>query len=336
MPWRRFFPATFAPRGEPLCTIRGMTSSSTPLAELNEALERLAGGADLLPSELPVLSDLDREQVKALEDAWPRIPDDTRVRVITEAVRLSDESVEVEFSRFAGVAIADPLAEVRGAAVEALRESTHRTTARLLTSVLRDDDDEEVAADAADILGEFVMRLELGHFPEREGEAVVESLRAAASDPARAPAVRASALESLAPRTLPWIDGLVLEAYYGDDETVRLAAVRAMGLSAREDWLEYVLEQFESGDPEFRREAVIAAGEIDSEDAVDRLADLFLDAEEEVARAAIEATGEIGGEVALEYLREFAEEAPEGWEEVIAEAIEAASAVQRDYAEFEE
>lgn len=313
-----------------------MTASPTPLAELNEALERLAGGADLLPTELPVLSDLDREQVKALEAAWPRIPDETRVRVMTEAVRLSDESLEVEFSRFAGVAIADPLAEVRGAAVEALRESTHRTTARLLTSVLRDDDDEDVAADAADILGEFVMRLELGHFPEREGEAVVDGLRAAVSDPARAPAVRASSLESLAPLSLPWIGGLLLEAYYGDDETVRLAAVRAMGLSAREEWLEYVIEQFDAGDPEFRREAVIAAGEIDSEEAVDRLADLFLDPEEEVAKAAIEATGEIGGEVALEYLREFAGEAPEEWAGVISEAIEAASAVQRDFEEFDE
>ena len=313
-----------------------MTASPTPLAELNEALERLAGGADLLPTELAVLSDLDREQVKALEAAWPRIPDETRVRVMTEAVRLSDESLEVEFSRFAGVAIADPLAEVRGAAVEALRESTHRTTARLLTSGLRDDDDEDVAADAADILGEFVMRLELGHFPEREGEAVVDGLRAAVSDPARAPAVRASSLESLAPLSLPWIGGLLLEAYYGDDETVRLAAVRAMGLSAREDWLEYVLEQFDAGDPEFRREAVIAAGEIDSEEAVDRLADLFLDPEEEVAKAAIEATGEIGGEVALEYLREFAGEAPEEWAGIIGEAIEAASAVQRDFEEFDE
>ena len=313
-----------------------MTASPTPLAELNEALERLAGGADLLPTELAVLSDLDREQVKALEAAWPRIPDETRVRVMTEAVRLSDESLEVEFSRFAGVAIADPLAEVRGAAVEALRESTHRTTARLLTSVLRDDDDEDVAADAADILGEFVMRLELGHFPEREGEAVVDGLRAAVSDPARAPAVRASSLESLAPLSLPWIGGLLLEAYYGDDETVRLAAVRAMGLSAREEWLEYVIEQFDAGDPEFRREAVIAAGEIDSEEAVDRLADLFLDPEEEVAKAAIEATGEIGGEVALEYLREFAGEAPEEWAGIIGEAIEAASAVQRDFEEFDE
>ncbi len=313
-----------------------MTVPPTPLAELTEALERLAAGADLLPSELPVLSDLHREQVKALEAAWPRIPDDTRVKVITEAVRLSDESVDVEFSRFAAVAVHDPLAEVRGAAVEALRESSHWGTARLLTSVLRDDDDEEVAAGAADILGEFVMRLELGRFPEREGEPVVDGLRAAAADPARAPAVRASALESLAPRSLPWIEGLVLEAYYGDDETVRLAAVRAMGLSAREDWLEYVLEQFDSGDPEFRREAVIAAGEIASEEAVDRLADLFVDPDEDVAKAAIEAAGEIGGEVALEYLREFAPDAPEGWGELVGEAIEAASAVPRDYEEFDE
>ena len=313
-----------------------MTGSSTPLLELTEALERLAGGTDLLPTELKVLSDLDRERVKVLEAAWPNIPDETRAKVMLDAVRLSDESVEVEFSRFAAVALGDDLAEVRGAAVEALRETSHRSTARLLTSVLRDDDDEDVAAAAADILGEFVLRLELGRLPEREGEAVVDGLRAAASDPARAPAVRASAIESLAARTLPWVAPLVLEAYYGDDETVRLAAVRGMGLAAREEWLEYVLEQFESGDPEFRREAVIAAGEIASEDAVDRLADLFVDADEEVARAAIEATGEIGGEVALEYLREFAEEAPEGWDGIVAEALGAAAGVRLDPEELDE
>ena len=313
-----------------------MTGSSTPLLELTEALERLAAGIDLLPTELKVLSDLDRERMKVLEAAWPNIPDETRAKVMLDAVRLSDESVEVEFSRFAAVALGDDLAEVRGAAVEALRETSHRSSARLLTSVLRDDDDEDVAAAAADILGEFVLRLELGRFPEREGEAVVDGLRAAASDPARAPAVRASAIESLAPRTLPWVAALVLEAYYGDDETVRLAAVRGMGLAAREEWLEYVLEQFESGDPEFRREAVIAAGEIASEDAVDRLADLFVDSDEEVARAAIEATGEIGGEVALEYLREFAEEAPEGWDGIVAEALEAAAGVRLDPEELDE
>jgi len=313
-----------------------MTSSPTPLAELNEALERLAGGADLLPTELPVLSDLDHEQVKALEAAWPRIPDAVRIRLVTEAVRLSDETVDVEFSRFARVAVGDPLADVRAAAVEALRESPHRATARALTVVVRDDDSEDVAAAAADILGEFVLRLELGRFPEREGEAVVDGLRAAVADPARAPTVRASALESLAPRSLEWIEGLMLEAYYGDDETVRLAAVRAMGLSAREDWLEYVMEQFDSGDPEFRREAAIAAGEIASEDAIARLADLFLDPDEDVAKAAINAAGEIGGEVAIEYLREFAEEAPEGWLDLVREVLDAASGVRPDFEELDE
>ncbi|HCU99630.1 MAG: hypothetical protein CL897_01915 [Dehalococcoidia bacterium] len=311
-----------------------MADTVTPLAELNEALRRLAQGSDLLPNELSVLSDLDREQVKALEEAWPRIPDEARVKVITEALRLSDESVEVEFSRFAAVAVVDDLPEVRGAAIETLRESTHRLTARLLVSVLRDDDDEDVAAAAADILGEFVMRLEMGRFSEHEGEAILDSLRAAASNSARAPAVRASALESLAPRNASWIEGLVIEAYYGDEEAVRLAAVRAMGLSAREDWLEYVLEQFDAGDPEFRREAVIAAGAIDSEDALSRLADLFIDNDEEVGKAAIVAAGEIGGEVALEYLREFAQDAPEGWTDLVAEAIEAASAVRRDSEEY--
>ena len=304
--------------------------SSPPAAApgFAETLERLAGGESLPPHDVAAFSDLDREQARALEAAWPRIPDAARAAAVVEAVRLSDARLDVEFTRFAAVALRDPLAEVRRAAIEALRESMHRSTARLLAPILRDDPDEDVAAAAAELLGEFVLRLELGRFPEREGAPLVETLRAAASDPARAPVVRASALEALAPRSLPWIDALLLDACYGDDETVRLAAVRAMGRSAREQWLEYVLEQFDAADAAFRLEAVVAAGEIGSEDAIARLADLFLDADAEVARAAIAAVGEIGGEVAIEHLREFAPEAPDELAQLAGEAIAAAAGVR--------
>lgn len=307
-----------------------MSASPAAAPGFAETLERLAGGASPTPHEVAAFSDLDREQARALEAAWPRIPDAARAAAVVEAVRLADARLDVEFTRFAAVALRDPLAEVRRAAIEALRESTHRSTARLLAPILRDDPDEDVAAAAAELLGEFVLRLELGRFPEREGAPIVETLRAAASDPARAPVVRASALEALAPRSLPWIDALLLDACYGDDETVRLAAVRAMGRSAREQWLEYVLEQFDAADAAFRLEAVVAAGEIGSEDAIARLADLFLDADPDVARAAIAAVGEIGGEVAIEHLREFAPDAPDELAALAGEAITAAAAALGD------
>ncbi len=312
-----------------------MTDPASPSIEFSESLERLIGGADLLPSELPVLSDLTRDQVQELEAAWPRIPDAVRVGVATEVVRLSDERIEVEFSRFALVALGDPLAEVRAAAVEALRESTLRVTAHRLTGVLQDDPDEEVAAGAANILGEFVLRLEHGRFPEEEGAAVVERLRAAATDHTRTLAVCSNSLEALAPRSEPWVESLIIEAYYGDEDDLRLAAVRAMGLSARESWLEFVIEQFDASDTEFRREAAIAAGEIASEDAVSDLADLFLDADETVAKAAIEAVGEIGGEVAIDELRQFAPDAPEEWAELVQQALEATAVAQGDYGDFD-
>ena len=306
-----------------------MSASPAAAPGFAETLERLTGGASPTPHEVAAFSDLDREQARALEAAWPHVPDAARAAAVVEAVRLSDARLDVEFTRFAAVALRDPLAEVRRAAIEALRESTHRSTARLLAPILRDDPDEDVAAAAAELLGEFVLRLELGRFPEREGAPIVAELRAAASDPARAPAVRASALEALAPRSLPWIDALLLDACYGDDETVRLAAVRAMGRSAREQWLEYVLEQFDAA-AAFRLEAVVAAGEIGSEDAIARLADLFLDADAEVARAAIAAVGEIGGEVAIEHLREFAPDAPDELAALAGEAITAAANVRGD------
>ena len=302
-----------------------MPRPSPPLAEFSEVLEKLAEGAELPPTEIAILSDIDRAQLTALEAAWPSIPDVTRTALVTEAVRLADERVDVEFSRFAGVALQDPLAEVRAAAIEALRESTDRQTAHLLVPILRDDPDEAVAAGAAELLGEFVLRLELGTFGEREGEPIIDGLRAVVSDMVRTPEVRANALEALAPRSLPWVEALLLEAYYGDDETLRLSAVRAMGRSAEERWIEYLLEQFEAGDPAFRLEAVIAVGEIGSEEAIDRIAELFVDDDEDVVKVAVKAAGEIGGEVATDYLNEFASEAPAEWGELIAEALDAAT-----------
>ena len=310
--------------------LRSRPMESPDPAEFTDLLDRLAGGARPLDDDLEMLSDLTREQAVELRDVWGEIPDETRAATVAGAARLSAESIDVEYSRFARIVLADELSPLRLAAVALLREASDRTTARALVDVVGGDPADDVVTAAARVLGDFVLRRELGTFDKREGDAVVDALRGVAGDRDRSPLVRGAVIESLAARDLPWVPPLILETYYDDDSALRLAAVRAMGRTANDRWLEYLYEQMESGDPDFRIDAAAACGEIASEEAIDRVADLYTDEDPEVVRAAISATGEIGGEVAVEYLNELAEDAPGELQLVIADAARGRSRDDRE------
>jgi HEAT repeat protein len=106
---------------------------------------------------------------------------------------------------------------------------------------------------------------------------------------------------------------------------MRISAVRAMGNSALERWVEYLSDQLNSGDEEFRLEAAVAAGGLGSEDLVPPLGELLADEDFDVVFAAIESLGEIGGEASLELLREYRQSAPPELTEVVDIAIELAT-----------
>lgn len=294
------------------------------LAELTDVLQKLVAGSPATQGHVALLSDLDRDQAKSLRASWPHIPRETREAIVTEAVNLADDSVEHEFTVLAHVALDDPDAEVRRIAVEALREATDRTSARKLVTLMLDDPDADVAAAAAGMLGSFVLNWELGKFNRQLGEEVVGALRHVFVDERRPVPVRAHALEALGLASLPWVNGLIMDAYYDEERDLRLAAVHAMGASASESWLEYLDEQLKASDPLFRLEAVVACGEIASEDAIAPVSELLHDDDDDVVRGAIAALGEIGGSVAAERLREFAEDAPVIYRVDIRAALEAA------------
>ena len=293
-------------------------------AEITDLLQKLIAGSPATQEGVALLSDLDREQARSLRASWNTIPRETREAIITEAVFLADESVHHEFTALALTALDDPEPDIRRIAVEALREATDRTSARRLVSAMLDDPDTGVAAAAAEMLGGFVLNWELQKFNREIGGDIVEALRPVVADEARTVDVRANALEALGYANLPWVDGLIIEAYYADERDLRLAAVHAMGASGNDRWLEYLYEQLNATDAAFRLEAVVACGEIASEDAIDPVAQRLYDDDVEIVRSAIRALGEIGGSVAAERLREFAEDAPVLFHIDIREALEAA------------
>lgn len=292
--------------------------------ELQALLDTLVAGDEPSVSALVSFSAMDREEAEAVRQAWPGIVPASRRRVIAETTTLAEDNVDLEFTALARIALADADPEVRALAVAALWESEDRVVAEDLTRLLRDDPAGEVRAAAASGLRGFVLAREFGQFDRRQGDDIVNALRSVAVDEVQPPGVRAMAIEALGPCSLPWVRGLIEDAYYSDDRGVHLSAIHAMGASASEEWAEVVIEQLASDDPEIRFAAASASSGIASEEMVEPLAQLLGDEDREVAFAAVRALGEIGGEEALERLKDFRRRAPAEMEEALDEAIESA------------
>lgn len=292
--------------------------------ELSSLLETLQSSRSYRASQLVALSGLGREDAEAVREGWPAIPAAVRREALLTATELAEANVDLDFSQLEAVALDDEDAAIRRLAAEGLWESTDRTVARRLCDLVRSDPDEAVRATAASSLKGFVFQREFESIAEAAGDAVVDALREVASDPRTPIDVRARAIESLAPRSLPWVRTLINDAYYSDDRSLRLAAIHAMGDTADESWVEFLEDQLVSDDAEFRFEAAVAFGTMGSEEGVEPLASLLADEDLEVVFAVINSLGEIGGPDAVERLREFLEVAPPEYTEVVETAIESA------------
>ena len=300
-----------------------MDNSELTPTILDGMINEFLNGGHPSESDVQRFSDLTLINFEFLKTVWSTVPTETRKQLLLEAVRFSDESINYEYSRFAKVAFEDPAPELRRLAIELVRESEDRTIARSLRKLL-DDSDHAVAAAAAEVLGNYVLLTEFGSFDEDEGDKIIEDLRSATFQN-KPPELRAGAIEALSSRNLEWIPSLILDAYYDDDERLKLSAIRAMGRTASSDWLEYIYEHLEVRDSFFRMEAVLAVAGIADESSIDRLSVLFEDEDPEIAEAAVESVALIGGEVAVNALVEFSKTANATRSSELEEAIKTAS-----------
>ncbi|MBI2765664.1 MAG: HEAT repeat domain-containing protein [Chloroflexi bacterium] len=298
--------------------------------QLTQLLESLQAGNDPSATDITAFSDLGKEEVEQVRGAWGRLPASIRELILVRAAELSEDNVDLDFIRLACIGLEDALPAIRRSAAEALWENEDPPAAERLAILVRDDPEASVRAAAAAALKPVVVQREFAAVGDALGDAVIDALRQAASRPTESFDVRATAIESLGPRDLPWVQALITDAYDDDDPRLRVAAVRAMGDSANDRWLEYLADQARSDDPAFRFEAATSIGLIGSEDGIEYLEELLDDEDTEVLLATVAALGEIGGEPALELLRDFKRRAPEGTEELVDEAIEAALFLARE------
>jgi len=155
-----------------------------------------------------------------------------------------------------------------------------------------------VKAEAATVLGQYVVSMEFGMLPEDASEFLCEALRDSVEDGGEEDEVRARSLEALGAASDEWVAEMIAEQYESGTARMRLASIRAMGRNASDDWLPILIHNFDDDDSETRAAAAISAGQLLLDTAVEPLALLTEDDDDEVQLAAVHALGEIAGEAA--------------------------------------
>ena len=292
----------------------------TPPPPIAETIDALRQGP-VRATEVARLSDLGREDARAVGGAWPSLPEETRIAVVRAMGELAEERVDLAFGRVLRLALDDASAAVRQLAVAALWEDDRRDLLERFRQLAVHDPSQDVRAEAAAALGRFADQAVSGELDEEASEELRGTLTELAEDVGTPHGVRRRALESVGVfGREESVRRVILDAYDEDDQGLRGSALYAMGRSLDPRWLGTILDDLESPEAELRYEAARAAGALGDDGAVPDLGQLALDPDVEVRHAAIAALGEIGGRAALRVLRALAEEP----EEADADAIDAA------------
>ena len=257
---------------------------------------------------LATLSGLNTEQKAELATAWPAIPVERRREVVQELLDLEEDNVEFDFSAVFLEGLGDDDAEVRLSSVRGLWEYEGVDLIPRLLTLLREDKDAAVRAEAALALGRFVLRSEEGRLRERHFRAVESGLREVISNAGEIEEVRARAIEAIGPHDAAWVRQAISEAYESGVRRLKVAAVHAMGRSCEPRWLPLLLRELSNEEAEVRYEAATALGALGDESAVTNLVGSLSDPDDEVRQASIAALGEIGGREAREALMDLSRE----------------------------
>jgi len=279
-------------------------ADSQPVFE--QYLQELADvSIKLKAAGLATLSGLNSEQKAELAKDWPGIPVERRREVVKELLDLEEDNVEFDFAAVFLEGLGDDDAEVRLSSVQGLWEHEGVDLIPRLLTLLREDNDAVVRAEAALALGRFVLLSEEGRLRDRHFKAMESGLREVISNADEIGEVRARAIEAIGPHDTAWVRQAIREAYESGVRRMKVAAVQAMGRSCEPRWLPLLLRELSNEEAEVRYEAATALGALADESAVTNLVGSLSDPDDEVRQASIAALGEIGGREAREALMDL-------------------------------
>ena len=287
--------------------------------------EMLDAAAPVPTARLRDLSGLDNGDAKQVVEALNEASPERRRDALKNMTELAEESIELNFDAIFRQCLGDEDGEVRQAAIEGLWENGERSLIEPLIKLCREDEDEAVRIAAAQSLGRFALRAELGSLLERDSQKVrTYLLELIEGDDEPSEEVRRRAIESIAPINDSQVRSVILETYETASEALRTSAVFAMGQNGDPVWVPYVLEEMESTEPELRFEAAGAAGRIGDESLLPPLARMVDDENNEVQGAAVTAIAAIGSPLAQRVLRRLLEHANDNVRELALDAVESA------------
>ena len=279
---------------------------------------------DIPRSHLSHYSDLDPKSLRLFLDVWPSVKPARKLLLLNElAANLETDNI-VSYEDIGRALLDDADGEVRARALLLLAESNDPKLASKLTDILLNDSELAPRMEAVNLIGEFILLGELEELSEdiqrKAEDALIKVIKSEDN-----PTLRKSALEALGYSSRIEIIMLIESAFERTDPTWVASALRAMGRSHDERWLEDVVGKLLDDDPRIKFAAVEAAGELNIQDAGPILLKMLEDEEEDddVIAAAIWSLSQIGGDDARVYLLHLIEQTDdETLTEYLEEALE--------------
>ncbi len=291
--------------------------------ELQHTFQRLLDTKQALTGRmLQNLSDLNREESAQFQAIWEKMPPERRRQLARALAELAEEDFQVDYHAIFRWLLNDADPHVRAVAIDGLWEDEDTALIGPLVRLLTSDPDVGVRAAAATSLGRYVL---LGELEEIESSLAMHAERAllavihSANEDVE---VRRRAIESIAYSGEAGVRDIIENAYYDEDERMRVSALFAMGRSADTYWRNTVLLELDNKRPAIRYEAARAAGELEIKAAVPRLIELIDDDDAEVREASITALGRIGGPQARQALLRCLESDNEAIQDAADSALE--------------
>ena len=246
--------------------------------------------------DLRVLSNIQNSFLQKLTLNWKNFAPTYVRQLLARLEQLATEDVLLDFHKLFLLAIDNEDTAVRILAIRGLGLEDRPDYIKLLCWKLENDSISSVRAEIVDVLAQWVISMEFGLLSEEDAEELQVTLTGRIDDFEEDEEVRGRALEALGALSDGDIGELIGESYELGSHRLRVAAIRAMGRSASETWLQILIFNFDDEDPEIRAAAATATGSLLMDDAVTPLAMLLDDSEIDVQTAAILALGEIAND----------------------------------------
>ncbi len=240
------------------------------------------------------LSDLCDEDLNEIKNIWLKIPSWRRQNLLEDTEIMSSKDSLLSFAELSKFALDDPDEHVRALAIRNLWEIEDISIVPKLIEMLATDKSEEVRANAASSLGQYVYLGEIDHLKPNTLHKIEDQLISTYQSHAST-LVRSRALEALGYSSRPEVESFLHEAYNSGNQGLLISSLFAMGRSANEDWTPYIEKMLSHQNSEIRREATRAAGELEAKSTLPTLFELVHDEDSEVRRAAIWSLSQIGG-----------------------------------------